>query len=164
MCTVLAYTARPTPPAGPEHWERLPDVSLLDVGTGERATLLGIAAQSGGCILVTFVKSTCPVCTRMRSDWSNRVRRWRDSTDVHVRPYWISAEDPTVLRRFVIGANLEGVRVLAVADDAPKAFLGLGVFATPISYLVSRDGVHQFGVLGPELPPSKVASDVCRAD
>ncbi len=144
-------------PKGPRVGALLPDHSVRRL-SGERLAFR--ATLSGGCHLVVFISTTCPVCKDMRMTWWNKFVSWRDSLNIAIEPLWVFWEPEELVNGFFQG--IYRVPTVLLLGNHRKAIAKFGVFGTPLSYLVDGNQRLQAGVVGNRFPELTKYLGACR--
>ena len=76
---------------------------------------------------------------------------------------WLAGEEVSALREFYSGYDFEGVVLGRVPEDPAGAFERLGIFGTPITYLLDAEGRLRMGTMGDILPPVNKGREVCQS-
>jgi hypothetical protein len=153
---------RSLPPlAGPMVGDTLPSVLVQRLNGGGAEMIGEILRKAGSCGVVFAVDPYCSVCSRMRYTWRGVFQAWVDSVGLELPVLWVGGEDVLEMRAFVEGFDLPGVTVVRIQRDFGVAWRRLGVYGTPISYLVDRGGIVRAGVAGPLLPPAELTRTFC---
>lgn len=116
------------------------------------------------CGILFAIDPNCGVCARMRYTWPLHYLEWRDSVGTDVPVFWLGLKKEAGIKAFVEDFDLPGVTVATVIRDTRGVLRRLGVYGTPVSYLVDREGRVQAGVAGPQLPPSELARISCEEE
>ena len=158
--SVLVSRHLPREPEGPELGSLLPDAMI--VAADSRPTTLRRALSSGSaCTLLVFVSPECLYCQQMRIWWPSVFRTGNDSAGGSVRAVWLSNSDSTSLARFYEGYDLRAVTTLRMTVRVDSLLHRLGIYATPTTYLIDRQGKLRTGTLDLDLPPADAAKHLC---
>ena len=149
------------PPTGPTIGEPLPATTVAVLNTEEVVSLQDLLGAEEACALLVLIATDCPFCLRMRETWTRNAAIWSDSVGSYVSKIWLAGDDLSSLNEFYAGYDFDGVTVARLDDNPARALGRLGVFGTPTTYLVDRDGLLRMGVMGERLPPAGVGRDVC---
>ena len=165
--TLLAEAAwtlrppRPVPLAGPTIGEALPNVGAISVENGPPRGVQAGLIGDGRCGVVIVIDPTCSACRRMRREWPAAYRAWRDSVGGPVRLTWLSNGDSAETANFYRGFRLPGVTRARYVFTSATAMSRLGVYLTPTTYLLDRDGRLRVGDIENFLPPADSTRAVC---
>ena len=149
------------PLAGPMIEDTLPTLAIHDLNGGSHRSLGESLRRARSCSIVFAIDPNCSVCARMRYTWPALYLEWRDSVGTDVPVFWLGWQEETVMGAFIEDFDLPGVTVATVFRDTEATWRRLGVYGTPVSYLVDREGRVQAGVAGPQLPPAELARVSC---
>lgn len=140
----------------------LPSVPVVLGEGGAPVQLAALLAGAGGCSLVVAASVDCPYCRAMRLDWGSRVRGWADSVDTPVASFWMFEDEWAEIRTFWAGYDMDPSQPVFADRRVGPGFDPLGIFGTPITYLVDAAGRLRYGTAGDLLPPVAVGSRVCK--
>lgn len=139
-----------------------PSFSVAPLESGTTSDLLAFAGQ-GGCLLLTFFSTDCPVCSRMRYTWSPRLARWRDSAGARAVALWTTPESHDI-KPFFQGYDFSTTTITRIVEPNPQDALDkYGAYATPMTFLIDQQGIVRQGVLGDTLPTLEIAREHCGA-
>lgn len=157
-------SARPHPPVGPALGEPLPStpVRSVDVKAAPVEYLEKLATAGNRCALVVLASMSCHYCQLMRLTWSARARSWADSVGREVNFIWLAGDDVTEQQSFYSGFDFAGVVLRTVVGEPGRALGRLGLFGTPTTYLLDREGLLREGVMGDRLPSVSAGMAACK--
>lgn len=116
---------------------RAPDVTGIDVLTGEQVTL---SQLRGKPVLLNFWATWCPPC---KEEMPDLARTSRDLAGVaHVIAVGDGSEAPGTLQDFLTAEGIEG---LAVLHDAGEGMSAYRVRSLPSTYFIDADGIIRAG-------------------
>jgi hypothetical protein len=146
---------------GPKMGQVFPSLEVQFVGRDSADDLGEQTVEAGRCVFVVFMDVNCSVCGRMRFTWAGRFRAWSDSAQLPIRAIWAFSDQADRISAFVAGHDVAGID-LATVTDARRGMRELGVFGTPIAYLINAKGQAKLGVAGNQFPPASVAAKACQ--
>jgi hypothetical protein len=148
--------------SGPQIGDTLPTIELRAILDGELFFLKEAFRNYDPCGLLVVFSSSCVACDRLRVTWNDRYRSWVDSVGVPIPVVWASGENEPVLRKFLDGTDLVGVRVARLLGGSANTARALGVVGMPQAILIDSEGQFQSSALGRGLPSAERTRDVCR--
>lgn len=155
------WQLRPLPLTGPITGQALPPTHVRLLAEIKSQDLTELLTDTGSCSLLVIISSACPVCQRMRITWPRQYRAWADSIGAPMRAVWLSADSLEVLRTFYSGYDFRGIELARITTEPRAAMRRLGIYGTPTTYLIDRDGRLRIGVAGDQLPPTTSARTFC---
>ncbi len=158
---ILGGLRRPIALDGPVLGQPIPDIGQVSVNRGPGESSLKVLNGRGECLLLVIVDPGCAFCHRMGPAWRKVYEAWADSINYPIQSAWLGAGESAPLELFFHaydGGN--ALRIRAMADPRRVGRL-LGVYATPMTYLLDRSGRLRVGVLGDQLPPIDSARAAC---
>jgi hypothetical protein len=159
--SVIQWHQRPVPLDGPLHGERFPEVLVSLVLPGEASAMVGGGPRDVCSLLVLFDPS-CGICQAMRRTWPVRFRILNDSLQAPIPAFWITDADREAILSFSAGQELDDILVGGMWGSKTPSMEELGVFGTPITYLLDKDGRVRYGIAGPSLPPIDSVRAYCQ--
>lgn len=153
----------PTSPTGPVMGELLPPVTVAVDADSTTSLNHLLTSSTTSCALLVLISTRCSFCLRMRGTWPQRADAWSDSVGMPVMNIWLAGEEESALREFYSGYDFGGVVLGRIPEDPSGAFERLGVFGTPITYLLDAEGRLRMGAMGDTLPPVNKGREVCQS-
>lgn len=145
---------------GPTKGEVLSLPRMRSITDGHEITT---SQLGGGCLLLVFVNSQCPICSHMRHSWYPRWRATMDSIQFEVLTVWLTAELPSSAERIVSGGMIPKILFAHQLPGQGNTWRRLGVYGTPTTYLLDGTMRLRYGLAGAGLPPASVLRGVCGA-
>lgn len=137
------------------------NASVISLDEDAPVRLSEVLRRDGACSLLVVINTGCHVCASMRHTWGSRARAWSDSIGEQVRLVWLTGESSEALRQFTRSYDLADAAMVTIAARPERTLARLGVFGTPTTYLVDRDGHVRTGVVGDYFPSVAEARQVC---
>jgi hypothetical protein len=157
---VLVSRSLPKKPEGPQVGSVLPDTRVV-ASDGHLTSLRKELSSGSGCTVLVVVSPQCSFCQQMRIWWPPVFRAWSDSVGGAVRAIWLSNFDSSSLASFYQGYDLRETTKLRMTVMSDSLMHRLGIYATPTTYLLDRQGLLRFGTLDLSLPPVDSAKRFC---
>lgn len=149
------------PLAGPLLGETLPPIEIISLDAEGTSHLLTQESTRGVCSLLVFVDPGCGICNHMRHTWPARQRIWQDSVGKRIDVFWLSLADVESQRAFYDHLDFGGIERARISPNQSLSLRSLGIYGTPISYLLDEQGRFRLGVAGDRLPPADSARIYC---
>jgi hypothetical protein len=148
---------------GPVSDSLLPTFSITPLGDTATLDLRTFLTRNRKCSLSVFMDVNCSVCGRMRYSWPREYSELLASVGQPIEAVWIFGGEADSVNHFVNGFRHPDISVVLV-HDVSRVIQELGVFGTPITYLVDARGRKRIGIAGNRLPPADVVSRICEPD
>lgn len=147
---------------GPRVGAQVHNIALRSVQDNHFTSLQELVSNEGHCLLVVFVRPSCPTCKFMRMSWISDWDRWQKYAGRQLRYIWVGDVSATSLREFITDQQIDQSRVY-VAEFASNEEWGiLGVWGTPTSYLIDTSLRELYGAIGYNFPSYDLVRSQCR--
>jgi hypothetical protein len=145
---------------GPKRDSLLPTFAVTTLPDSGSADLRALLTANKRCGIAVFMDVQCSICGRMRYSWPREYRQLVAEVGAPINAIWLFGGPADSIYKFVHGFEDDLIRTATVASPA-NVIRDLGVFGTPIGYIVDADGRFRIGVSGNRLPPSDVLAPFC---
>jgi hypothetical protein len=147
---------------GPRRDSLLTTFPVRVLGDTAISDLRALLTARTRCGIAVFMDVQCSICGRMRHSWPREYRQLVNGLGRPINAVWMFGGSPDSVRQFVRGFEDELI-LLATVTSPSFVIRELGVFGTPITYVVDAEGRFRIGVSGNRVPPVEALAPFCGA-
>jgi hypothetical protein len=145
---------------GPQRDSVLTTFPVRALGETTTSDLRSLLTRGARCGIAVFMDVQCSICSRMRYSWAREYRQLVNNLGGPVNAVWMFGGSPDSVQEFIRGFEDELI-VAATVTSPTFVIRELGVFGTPITYVVDAEGRFRIGVSGNRLPPADALAPFC---